>query len=74
MKSKKPKEDWYEREYVEHLQKQIQKQAELIDSQFIVIRGLMNNCYKDKELVNCGKPPLTNKDNVVGLNHDRDKA
>ena len=41
----------YEREYVEHLQKQIQKQAELIDSQFIVIRGLMNNCYKDKELI-----------------------
>ena len=56
----------YEREYVEHLQKQIQKQAELIDSQFIVIRGLMNNSYKDKELVNCGKPPLTNKDGVVG--------
>ena len=54
----------YEREYVEHLQKQIQKQAELIDSQFIVIRGLMNNCYKDKELI--PKPPLTNKDNVVG--------
>ena len=42
----------YEREYVEHLQKQIQKQAELIDSQFIVIRGLMNNCYKDRELIN----------------------
>ena len=32
-------------------QKQIQKQAELIDSQFIVIRGLMNNCYKEKELI-----------------------
>lgn len=54
----------YEREYVEHLQKQIQKQAELIDSQFIVIKGLMNNCYKEQELIN--RPPLTNKDNVVG--------
>lgn len=55
---------YYEREYVEHLQKQIQKQAELIDSQFIVIRGLMNNCYKDGELIH--RPPLTNKNNVVG--------
>ena len=41
----------YDREYVVYLQKQIQKQAELIDSQFIVIRGLMNKNYSDEVIL-----------------------
>lgn len=36
----------YEREYVEHLQKQIGKYAETIDAQNIVIKSLLKKRYE----------------------------
>ena len=41
---------YYEREYVEYLQKQIKTMAEMIDAQNILIKNLISREYKDSEL------------------------
>ncbi len=41
---------YYEREYVEYLQKQIKTMAEMIDAQNILIKNLISREYKDGKL------------------------